>query len=92
MYLPQTRNESGDMSYHRILRNTMIAKLAFLLQIIVYGAMQIFKVQIVHGIALKHPFLLSNIVVTNLTCMLKHTLEYTTMQRYETIGTEVESL
>ena len=73
------------------IRKAFITELLFLPNVIIYGSMYIFPIQIMYCITFQHPFFLGNIILSDFTCMFKYTLKYPTMHRNKTIYIECKS-
>ena len=58
MNLPNPGNKTGDMRNHLILREAFVMKRAFILDIVLQSAPEVFPVQIAYGVSFQHPFFL----------------------------------
>ena len=91
MYLPDSRHKLCEVLHYLTQIQSAIIELAFLLHVIFQCHSQILVPSIKYRIATQHPFFLSNIVSSQLSSVLEHTLENVTMDGNECWHTRVTS-
>ena len=92
MNLPDARCEFCEVSDGRFYRQTLVGKLLFGCKIVVQSVTNTIEIRVNYGIAVEYPFLLGDVVRSDLTCVLEYALEQSAVNGHPLRRRELKAL